>query len=214
MDDQFLLDTPELRTFIDAVQDVIRASSSIPERLAALRPHFSALLADQRWLPDAFRQPDPDSGMGGGIATWLLYRAAASDLSFFALVVPPGASTPVHDHLAWGLVGLYVGEQDEEVYERASSAAPQRHDQAALQLVATNHLQAGTFYELIPPDGDIHRVTTTSALPSVSLHLLGNDTGCVWRHRFDPQSGAVAAFRSGYTNQPCAETTEAADAPG
>lgn len=117
MDDDFLLDTPELRSFIDAVQRTSESIASIPERLAALRPHFSALLADQRWLPDAFRRPDPTSGMGGGIATWLLYRAAAGDLSFFALVVPPGASTPVHDHLAWGLVGLYAGEQDEQVYE-------------------------------------------------------------------------------------------------
>lgn len=202
MDDEFLLDTPQLRTFIGQVQQTIAGEPSLPERLAALRPHFSALLADPHWLPDAFRQSDPGSGMGGEIATWLLYREQTGSLSFFALVVPPGASTPVHDHLAWGLVGLYAGEQDEQVYERLPGTAD-HHDQARLRLVGSNRLQAGTFYELIPPDGDIHRVTTTSATPSVSLHLLGNDTGCVWRHRFDPAAGTVAAFRSGYTNRPC-----------
>ena len=29
---------------------------------------------------------------------------------------PARAQTPVHDHLAWGLVGLYRGTQDEEVF--------------------------------------------------------------------------------------------------
>jgi predicted metal-dependent enzyme (double-stranded beta helix superfamily) len=53
--------------------------------------------------------------MGGGIGQWLVFRSAARDLCLFALVVPPGAATPVHDHLAWGLVGLYRGEQEETV---------------------------------------------------------------------------------------------------
>ena len=40
-------------------------------------------------------------------------------------------------------------------------------------------------------------------MPSVSIHLLANDTACVWRHRFEPATGAVTAFRSGYSNAPC-----------
>jgi predicted metal-dependent enzyme (double-stranded beta helix superfamily) len=47
--------------------------------------------------------------MGGGIGQWLIFRAADRSLALFALVVPSGAETPVHDHLAWGLVGLYQG---------------------------------------------------------------------------------------------------------
>ena len=68
--------------------------------------------------------------MGGGIGQWLLFRAAERDLCLFSLVVPPGSMTPVHDHLAWGLVGLYKGTQDEELYEpgdgrlRLASPAP------------------------------------------------------------------------------------------
>ena len=58
----------------------------------------------------------PESGMGGGIGQWLLFRAGDGSLSLFSFVIPPGAETPVHDHLAWGLVGLYRGTQDEEIY--------------------------------------------------------------------------------------------------
>jgi hypothetical protein len=46
-------------------------------------------------------------------------------------------------------------------------------------------------------------VRTTSAETSVSIHLLTNDTGCVWRHAYDPDSGEPRPFRSGYVNVPC-----------
>jgi hypothetical protein len=39
--------------------------------------------------------------------------------------------------------------------------------------------------------------------PSISLHLLTNDVGCVLRHRFELKTGEVAPFRSGYTNLDC-----------
>ena len=133
--------------------------------------------------------------MGGGIGQWLLYRAEDESLSLFSLVVPSGSATPVHDHLAWGLVGLYRGEQDEEIYVL---------EQGALRLVERRALVPGDFYALLPPRDDIHRVRTTSAETSVSIHLLTNDTGCVWRHAYDPDTGHAHPFRSGYANARCA----------
>ena len=66
-------------------------------------------------------------------------------------------------------------------------------------------LDPGDFYVLIPPRDDIHRVRTTSAETSVSIHLLTNDTGCVWRHTYEAGSGLARPFRSGYVNFPCDE---------
>jgi 3-mercaptopropionate dioxygenase len=99
-------------------------------------------------------------------------------------------------------VGLYIGEQREEVFE-SDPDAHESSERRRLRLMAINELREGDFYELIPPAGDIHRVTTTSDTPSISLHLLGNDTGCVQRHRYDLDSGAVLPFTSGYTNRAC-----------
>jgi predicted metal-dependent enzyme (double-stranded beta helix superfamily) len=129
------------------------------------------------------------------MASWLLFRSAARDLCLFSLVIPAGVSSPIHDHLAWGLVGVYVGEQEEEVYRHPGDGGP-------LQLVARRRLRPGDFYVLLPPEEDIHRVTTLSPQASVSIHLLGNDTGCTWRHRYQPD-GAVHPFRSGWYNRPC-----------
>ena len=212
MADEFLCDTAEVRTFIGTVQEIVATNAAVEARLAAIRPVFSQLLADPTWLPHTFRRTVEAGGMGAGIANWLLYRDTAGTLSLSALVLAPGTATPVHDHLAWGLVGLYAGEQDEEVYEAAAPVGP--NDQhTAVQVVATNHLQRGSFYTLIPPTGDIHRVVTTGADAAISLHLLGNDVGCVVRHRFEPETGAIAPFRSGYPNNVCEAASTSSVSP-
>jgi 3-mercaptopropionate dioxygenase len=192
--DEFVLDTPVVRSFIESVRGVIAAAGSAAEAVELIRPEFARLLEDPDWLPADYQEAAPESGMGGGIGQWLLFRAGDGSLSLFSLVVPSQSETPVHDHLAWGLVGLYRGTQDEEIFER---------DGDGLRLAESRALEPGDFYALIPPTDDIHRVRTTSAETSVSIHLLTNDTGCVWRHSFDPESGEQHAFRSGYVNVPC-----------
>jgi 3-mercaptopropionate dioxygenase len=196
--DEYLLDTPAVRAFIAEVRAAIGGADSPEAACAAIQPGFAALLEDAGWLPAAYQEPDPESGMGGGIGQWLLFRAADRSLTLFALVVPPGARTPVHDHLAWGLVGLYRGAQDEEIYAERDEG---------LALMERRALEPGDFYALLPPRDDIHRVHTTSLETSVSIHLLTNDTGCVWRHTFDVESGARSPFRSGYVNVACEDDT-------
>jgi len=196
MEGEFVLDTHVVRAFVSDVEQAIAGSSSPEAACDAIRPRFSELLADPDWLPAAFQADAPESGMGGGIGQWLLYRAGDGSLSLFSLVVPAGSQTPIHDHLAWGLVGLYRGTQDEEIYAEGGGV---------LELVEHRSLRPGDFYALIPPHDDIHRVRTTSAETSVSLHLLTNDTGCVWRHVYDAESGETWPFRSGYVNVACGE---------
>ena len=191
--DEFVLDTPVVRAFVADVRKAIGDAGTPEAACDLIRPRFAELLADDDWLPDDLQAPVPGSGMGGGIGQWLLFRAGDGSLSLFSLVVPPGAATPVHDHLAWGLVGLYRGTQDEEVYDER------------LELLERRSLVGGDFYALLPPRNDIHRVRTTSEGASVSIHLLTNDTGCVWRHAYDPETGSESAFRSGYANVRCAE---------
>jgi predicted metal-dependent enzyme (double-stranded beta helix superfamily) len=204
----FLVDTPEIRALIDETRRLTAAMPDEAARVDALRPAFARLLAADGWLPESCAQPDDKSRMGGGIGQYALYRAEDGSLCLFSLVVPAGAATPVHDHLAWGLVGIYRGRQDETVYRRLDDGAdPARAD---LEVAKRQDLGRGDFYALLPPTDDIHYVKTISDTPSISIHLLANDTACVWRHRFDPASGAVTPFRSGYANAPCPPDAERA----
>jgi len=194
--DEYVLDTPTVRRFVASVRAAIADAPSPADACDAIRPRFAELLSDPDWLGPEYARDAPESGMGGGIGQWLLFRAGDRSLTLFSLVVPAGAQTPVHDHLAWGLVGLYRGTQDEEIYEGEPGSLALRERRA---------LAPGDFYALLPPRDDIHRVRTTSPETSVSIHLLTNDTGCVWRHAYEPESGVVHPFRSGYVNVACEE---------
>jgi predicted metal-dependent enzyme (double-stranded beta helix superfamily) len=202
-DDVFYVRGAILESFVDEVRRVATQEPDRGKALDLLRPAFGELLGDFTWLPSEFTRPDPTGGMGEGVGNYLIFRSGSRDLSLMSLVLPAGVSTPVHDHLAWGLVGLYSGRQSETVYGLAS----QGDLEGVAQLVELEQrdLQAGDFYELLPPEGDIHRVRTLGDDPSVSIHLLGNDIGCTWRHRYDPESSRVFPFRSGYSNETCSE---------
>jgi len=197
----FLVDTAEIRELIGETERMMSSNADSAVRVEALKPAFAKLLSADNWLPDQLAQPDEKSRMGDGIGQYALYRAENGSLCLFSLVVPPGASTPVHDHLAWGLVGVYRGEQDETVYRRLDDGTDPA--QAQLEVAKRQELRPGDLYALLPPTDDIHYVKTISESASISIHLLANDTACVWRHKYDPASGAVTPFRSGYANAPC-----------
>ena len=99
-EDEYVLDTPTVRGFVHEVRAAIRGSEDPTAATEAIRPAFARLLADETWLPPKYQEANPESGMGGGIGQWLLFRSAERDLCLFALVVSPGVATPVHDHLA------------------------------------------------------------------------------------------------------------------
>ena len=199
----FLVDHARLRALVAATREISERIADVRSRVDELRPAFAELLAAEDWLPEPYAQPDLKSGMGGGIGQYALYRAQDGSLCVFSLVIPPGVSTPVHDHLAWGVIGVYRGRQHETIYRRLDDGSDARR--AQLEVVREQEVNTGEFYTLVPPTDDIHYVRTVSPTPSVSIHLLANDTACVWRHRFDPAAGTVAAFRSGYSNAPCPE---------
>ena len=201
---EFILDTPVMRDFIAQVKAEIAAGGTVEEAIKRIEVPFAALMDDSDWLPAEYMADAPESGMGQGIGQWALYRAQDGSLCLFALVVPPGKSTPIHDHLAWGLIGLYQGTQDEDVYALTDHG---------VQMKSHNKIKRGEFFALIPPDDDIHQITTTSDVTSVSLHLLTNDTGCIWRHRFDAELGITEPFRSGYVNAECDDHTHDRDHP-
>lgn len=209
--EEYYLDNERLRQFITTVKHTADQHNEIPSLLSTLREPFEQLIREDEWLPDLYRNLPPDgydnkSDMGGDIAQWLLYRQEGK-LSLSSLVVPPGIETPVHDHLAWGLVGLSQGIQEEKFYRRVD-AEETDEGHAELEFVEVQHAGPGDFYELIPPEGDIHSVKTTSDVPSVSIHLLGADIGCIPRHAFDPEADFVQLFQSGYTNVKCEDVLE------
>lgn len=183
--------------FIDEVVEVVRSQTDRQRAIDLIDPLLKELLSRPDFLTEDFTRPIPDK-----FAQYLIYRSEDRSLSVMAMVVPVGCTTPIHDHLAWGLVGVYQGTQLETVYRRTDDGADSIR--ARLVQVCANVLEVGDITHLLPPEGDIHKIETISQdQASVSIHILGNDIGCQWRHAFDMEKEAVYDFRSGYVNADC-----------
>ena len=78
--DQYVLDNEAVRGLIAVAREAIASADSPEAACEAIRPHFARLLADDAWLPAAYQQDAPQSGMGGGIGQWLLFRSALGSL--------------------------------------------------------------------------------------------------------------------------------------
>lgn len=201
----YIVDHPLIRNLVETARARMADTDNDAERLEKLKPAFQQLLEAEGWLPDEFTCTGETTDMGGGIAAYALYRAEDASLCVFSFVIPADTVTPIHDHGAWGLVGIYRGEQAETYYRRLDDGSVP--GKAELEQMDTQTLTTGEFYPLLPEGRDIHSVGSTKAGPSLSIHLLANDTGCVDRNTYDLDAQTVKYFRSGWSNVPCNDST-------
>lgn len=192
LQEELLIESKNLNKFIKFAQGVITTNSSPTILISQLTQPFTDLLSED-FIPKSFLNETHNT-----FAQYLIYRSFSPELSLMAMLVPPGVSTPVHDHLAWGLVGVYQGEQEETIYTSTKQSSS-----SGITPTGTNSLEKGNITVILPPNNDIHMIRTISNVPSISLHLLGNDIGCKYRHTYDPINGTTTSFRSGYVNAAC-----------
>lgn len=127
-------------------------------------------------------RPEQRVGDPASYRTHLLHVAPDGSFSLVALVWLPGHATPIHDHLAWCVVGVHDGVEHEVRYRFTPSD----------RLVETGRADAhpGAVAGLLPP-GDIHRVQNVGRTTAVSLHVHGADLGRAGgrsiRRTYDPR---------------------------
>ncbi len=155
---------PALRRLADSVRNVVRQE---------LPPGRTASLVAARLQPflacDDLLHPDHLDGDSSGYVQHLLHAEEDGGFSVVALVWLPGQSTPVHDHVAWCVTGVYRGTEHEQRYELVGQV-PQPYLVPAK--VTTN--DAGSVCGFAPP-GDIHRVSNAGDTVAASLHVYGAD---------------------------------------
>ncbi len=185
-----MTDLSRFRRFVQSMTRLVATAGADEARIFAEgQPLLRDLVAHDDWLPEAFARAD-----AGRYQQHLLWCDPLERFSVVSFVWAPGQTTPIHDHTVWGMVGVLRGEERCEEFAR---------DPATGQLVAgdSHPLPAGAVDLVSPRVGDIHRVSNTlTDRPSVSIHVYGANIGTVQRHVFDPATGAVSAFVSGYSN--------------
>jgi 3-mercaptopropionate dioxygenase len=151
----------ELVERLDAAARPARHGPTNPDAVAAaLQPFLgrSGLLT-----------PEQEAGDPDRFRTHLLHVPDDGAYSLVAAVWRPGQRTPIHDHVAWCVVGVHRGEEHEIRYRMVSDALGDH-------LVEDGHTvgACGTVTVLTPP-GDIHAVVNDSAVVASSLHVYGAD---------------------------------------
>lgn len=178
-----------LRTFVQQMTRLVETEQDEAGLMKATRPLLAALIADERWLPEACTRTHPEF-----YQQYLLHCDPMERFSLVSFVWGPGQRTPIHDHGVWGLIGMLGGAELGQRYRVG--------DDGRLQLDGEEgRLAPGDIEAVSPAIGDIHRVA--NAYPdrrSISIHLYGANIGAVARHVFDPVTGAAKPFVSGYSS--------------
>ncbi|HEV7650959.1 MAG TPA: cysteine dioxygenase family protein [Actinophytocola sp.] len=167
------------------------------EIVERVHSHFAELIADTGWLDDKFRAP-PEAG---DMAAYLLAAGERAPWTIVSVVFPPGTTTPVHDHLTWGMVGVVQGTETETRFARLDDGA--RPGFARLRRLEAVQNDVGAISHVVPPDREIHRIHNPSGEPSCSIHLYGEDLQKLARHEFDLDSGEVRTHQPAYEPTKC-----------
>lgn len=179
-----------LREFVAETEKIVRSYSTESEILRGIRPLMKEVLEGPSIPGEAFRE------RSDRFANNLIYAPKDRVFSVNGAVWLPGQTTPIHDHLTWAMVGLYDGEEHESIYRRTDDHS--NPNMAMLEKVSERINGKGHITTL--GEAGIHRIDNVSNLPSRSIHVYGIDIGAAERHSYDPVTGRVSRFVSGYCN--------------
>jgi 3-mercaptopropionate dioxygenase len=148
--------------------------------VARLEPLLQRALHGPGWTDEEF------VGERDGRPGYTYYESPDARLQVYGVLFRQGRPTPVHDHVTWGLIGVYSGEQRTTRYWRRDAGdTPGRCD---VELRADEVLSHGATYALLPPH-DIHRIEVVSSGEGLSVHVLGADLKRQRRRIFDVGTG-------------------------
>jgi 3-mercaptopropionate dioxygenase len=150
--------SPAFSAFVRDAEALIDDPHGIADRLGEL-------LAQDGWLSREDRMPGVDD-----YRQHLLYVSPSRQMSVVALVWKPGQRTPIHDHVAWCVVGVYRGVEHETRYRLIDDGGEE-----CLQAVGTVEAYPGHVEALVPPADDIHRVAAGGDDLTISIHVYGAD---------------------------------------
>lgn len=180
-----------LNDFIRDLESVVAREPNQWKIVAQVEPMMKRLVTseDLSWIKDAYwKPPVGKTGPAAGYGQYCLYRRGR-ELSVIAFCWAPGKGTPIHDHLAWGVLGFVDGQEKETRFRRLDDGA--NAERAQLQEVGVVYSRKGEISHVVTPSRDIHRVENPGDIPSLSIHVYGCDMGTQRRRRYDTETGVI-----------------------
>jgi 3-mercaptopropionate dioxygenase len=182
-----------LQTFIDDVDRVVATTDDEHEITKRVGELLSALLDSDYRLPPEVTRPAT-----GRHVNYPLHIAPDSGWSLAAVVWNVGQRTPVHGHDTWGVVGIYSGAEREIRYVKPTAAESEK----PLTPAGEHVWERGQVTVCCTTDDDVHAVAAVGDIPTVGIHVYGADIGTIERSMYDPATGEVRRFVSGWDTPP------------
>ena len=170
--------------FITDAQRIMEVEGGITDRAAAvgqLEPLLKRALDGPGWT-----DPQYATIVDGGRPGFAYYKNDDGSLNIYGVLFRPEHPTPTHDHVTWGIIGVYSGRQRTTRYSRVDDGATPGQCSVALEEDAV--LTHGATYPLLPPN-DIHRIEVLGTEDGLSIHVLGADLKRQRRRIFDVENG-------------------------
>jgi predicted metal-dependent enzyme (double-stranded beta helix superfamily) len=180
-----------LQALIDNVGLAVGSTGDEHEITKRVAGRLSALLASGYRLPPEFTRPS-----NGRHVTYPLYIAPDDSWSLASVVWNVGQRTPVHGHETWGVAGIYSGAERELRYVKPTAAESGRPLTPAGEYV----WERGQVTVCCTTDDDVHAVAAVGNVPTVGIHVYGDNIGTINRRSYDPATGAVRWFVSGWNS--------------
>lgn len=188
-------DLNPLRAFVETMTCIADRGGNAAAQALAAEQAMRRLVARDGWLPDGFDRAPPESGFGQR----LLWCDPRQRFSVVCFCWGEGRRTPVHDHRAWGVVGVLRGAEVSVEMRAAAAGSPMREGRR-------DRCDAGQTIRLGPPAVlpgayDVHCVENAApAGGGVAIHVYGSNIGALPRGIYAEETGACAEFVSGYDN--------------
>lgn len=173
-----------IAAFIADARRVMEVEGGIRDRAQAvgqLEPLLKRALDGPGWT-----DPQYATIVDGGRPGFAYYKNEDGSLNIYGVLFRPEHPTPTHDHVTWGIIGVYSGQQRTTRYSRVDDGATPGQCSVALEEDAV--LTHGATYPLLPPH-DIHRIEVLGAEDGLSIHVLGADLKRQRRRIFDVENG-------------------------
>lgn len=177
--------------FARDVDTCVRKHSNESGILKGIKPLLEKLIQTDDSVPEEAFAPRKDR-----FAMNLIHMPRDELFSIIGGIWHPGQTTPIHDHLTWALIGVYDGEEREALFRRTDDESNPKI--AKIEQVSQKINRKG--HVTVLGHRGIHRVDNISGKPTTSIHVYGRDIGHAERHSYDPVTGEIGRFVSGYCN--------------
>lgn len=183
-----------LDVFIAEVASLVAGTDDEHLVTARVAERLSALLASGYRLPPEVTRPSNDRHV-----TYPLHIAPDESWSLACVVWDLGQQTPVHSHETWGVAGIYSGVEREVRYLK-----PGPDESGPMTPAGEQEWRRGQVTVCCTTDDDVHAVTAVGDEPTIGIHVYGGNIGSISRRAYDPATGSVEWFASGWDSPPAA----------